>query len=348
MSEPPPIPRPPRSVALVLLSAVGDVVHGMPVATSLRRAWPEARIDWVIQESTLPLVAPHPAVSDFRVFRRRSGPAGLRSFLEFRRRHGGRGYDLVLDLQVYFKAGVLTAMLDAPVKLGFDRARSADLNGLFVTHRIPPRPVQHVQDQYFEFLRHLDVPPVAEWEFAFSPEEREAQRAYFRRLERPALAVVLRTTSRERDWLPERYARVLEAAEAELGLTPVLVGSGAEAERAVAREVEERTRAHPVNALADGLRRLAWILDGCALALSPDTGPLHVANAVGTPVVGLYGATDPRVKGPYREEFRDLVVDRFPRGEDEPPTLERRPGGMEQIGVDEVVGRLEEATRRYL
>jgi heptosyltransferase I len=279
--------------------------------------------------------------------------AGLREFLEFRRRVEGRRFDLVVDLQVYLKAGLLTWMLESPVKLGFDRARARDLNGLFVTHRIPPHEPQHVQDQYFEFLEHLGVPVVREWDFAFTAEERAAQDRFFRELDRPALAVVLKTTREGKDWILERYARVLEVAEGDFGLRPVLVGSEAPAERAAAEELCRMTRAEPVNALKNDLRRLAWILDGSALYLGPDTGPLHVADALGTPTVGLYGYTDPTRVGPYREEFRELVVDAWTR-DDEPaadrrtPSMEFRPGRMERITVDDVLEKLELAVDRYV
>ena len=347
-----PLQRPPRRVALVLLSAIGDVVHAMPVATSLRRAWPDCRLTWVIQPTGRELVRPMPDVSEFLTFRRRSGMAGLREFLDFRERVAGRRFDLVVDLQVYLKAGLLTWMLDAPVKLGFDRARSRDLNGLFVTHRIPPHEPQHVQDQYFEFLEHLGVPVVEEWDFAFSPEEREARRRFFSELDGPALAVVLKTTREGKDWILERYARVLEVAREELGLVPVLVGSEAPAERAAAEEVCRRCRVEPVVALRNDLRRLAWILDGSALYLGPDTGPLHVADALGTPTVGLYGYTDPKRVGPYRPEFRELVVDAYTRPDESAseraPSMDFRPGQMERITVEDVLEKLELATERYV
>lgn len=340
-----PLERPPRSVALVLLSAIGDVVHGMPVATSLREAWPEARLDWVIERRIHPLLAPHPDVSDFVLFDRSAGARGL---LDVRRRTRDRRYDLVVDLQVYLKAGLLTALLDGEVKLGFDRGRSRDLNWLFTTHRIPPAPVRHTQDQYLEFLEHLGVEPILEWRFGFDEGERAEQARFFSRFDRPVLAVVLRTTRADKDWSPERYAQVLESAERELGLAPVLVGSGSEAERAVAREVMGLTRSEPVDALADDLRRLAWTLEGAALTLSPDTGPLHVSAAVGTPVVGLYGATDPKRTGPYPEEYRELVVDAFTDPGETEPVHGYRSGRMERIAVEDVLERLETAVRRYV
>lgn len=336
---------PPRSAAVVLLSAIGDVVHGMPVLTSLREAWPEARLDWVVERRIHPLVAPHPDVDEFLLFDR---SAGVRGFLDLWRRTRGRRYDLVLDLQVYLKAGLVTGLLDADVKLGFDRGRARDLNALFTTHRIPPGPVRHTQDQYFEFLDPLGVEPVPEWRFAFGEEERTEQRRFFARFDRPVLAVVVRTTREDKDWPVERYARVLEIAEGDLGLAPVVVGSAAEEERAVARAVMERSGADVTDALANDLRRLAWILEGAALTLSPDTGPLHVSSAVATPVVGLYGATDPKRTGPYREAYRELVVDAFTDPGETEPRHEYRSGRMERITVEAVAARLEEAVRRFV
>jgi heptosyltransferase I len=334
----------PRSIAMVLLSAIGDVVHGMPVATSLKRAWPDASLTWVIQPAALRLVEPHPDVDDFLVFDRSRGVA---AFLDFRRRTRGRRFDLVIDLQVYFKAGVLTGLLRSPRKLGFDRARTRDLNTLFTTERIPARPTQHVQDQYFEFLHHLGVPPVPEWRFELTEDERAAQREFFNGLDRPALAVVLSATDARRGWPPRRYARALEAAESDLGLRPVLVGSRHPRETAVAEAVLAESGARIVDARRDDIRRLAWLLEGSSVVLSPDTGPLHIAAALDRPVVGLYGLTDPRVKGPYHGD-PDLVVDRFPRAPDEPPTMEFRPGGMSRIQVRDVLEKLDLAVRRRL
>jgi len=336
-------PDTPRSVAIVLLSAIGDVVHGMPIATSLKRAWPGAWITWVIQPVAHALVEPHPDVDDYVVFDR---ARGLRGFRDFRAAVAGRRFDLVVDLQVYLKAGLLTRVLDSPRKLGFDCRRARDLNWAFTTERIPPRAPQHVQDQYFEFLDYLGVPVVREWNFAFSQAEQAARREFFAELDRPVLAVVVGTTRPGKNWLPERYARVLEAAEADLGLRTVIVGSENPAETAATRQVLELTRARPLVALRDDLRRLAWLLDGSTLLLSPDTGPLHIASALETPVIGLYGYTDPKRVGPYRTP-RELVVDRYSRPGETVPSPEFRSGNMERIEVRDVLEKLELGVRRY-
>src|SRR5690606_29168565 len=111
---------------------------------------------------------------------------GVRALLDVRRALAGRSFDVVLDLQVYIKAGLVTALTSAPLKLGFDRARARDLNWIFTNRRIPPRAPAHVQDQYFEFLAELGVEPEpVAWNLGPWPEERERQRELLRDFPRP-------------------------------------------------------------------------------------------------------------------------------------------------------------------
>ena len=344
-----PFREPPRSVLIVMLSALGDAVHVLPVANALKRAWPESRISWVIQPVSLALVRGHPAVDELIPFHRRRGASAWRSYAELRAAFRGRDFDLALALQVYFKAGLIAALAPARVKLGFDRARARDLNWLFSTHRIPPRPVGHVQDQYFEFLEYLDVDasPV-EWRIELSDAERADQRAFFTALDRPACAVVVATSKPGKNWPPSRYARVLEHLDTEHGMQPILVGGPGPAERTVAAGILQATKARVIDALGDDVRRLVWLLAGSRLVISPDTGPLHLARALGVPVVGLYGYTNPKRYGPYRR-FTDLVVDGYARfeGEDYPCSMEYRDEGMERVTVEAVMEKVALARTRY-
>jgi heptosyltransferase I len=336
----------PRNIAIVMLSALGDAVHVLPVVNALKRAWPSSRITWIIQQMPHKLVAGHPAVDEFIIFHRRRGTKGLRSFKELRTELEGRHFDLVLNLQVYLKAGIITGLIDADVKLGFDRARARDLNWLFTTHRIPARPVGHVQDQYFEFIEHLGIDPrPVEWRIGVTPAERAAQREFFDSLSGPAIAVVVGTSKAEKNWSPSRYAEALDRIHAELGLVPVLVGGPSPVERTAADAMMSLTRAPVVDALGDDIRRLIWLLDGSRIVLSPDTGPLHVANALGKPVVGLYGYTNPLRYGPYGREM-DAVVDGYAvePGENYRASMDYRADGMARVTVDAVV----EAVRRTI
>jgi len=333
-------------VCIVMMSAVGDAVHVLPVLNALKRRQPQGHVTWVLQPGPASLVRGHPAVGDILVFERSRGLAG---FSRIRAELARRPFDLVLDFQVYLKAGLVTAFTRAPIKLGFDRARARDLNWLFTTHRIPPHAGggQHVQDQYFEFLDALGVDPnPVEWGLGPWPEERGWQRDFFRRFDRPVAAVVVATSNPKKDWLPERWAEVTEALYRDFGLQPVLVGGDTPRERHAAEVITGHTQ-HAISALGSGLRNLVSILDGSALVLSPDTGPLHMSVALDRPVISLMGFTNPKRTGPYRK-FHDLIVDAYgDPGEEYPLSMETRPGRMTRITVRDVLEKVEVWKGRY-
>lgn len=332
-------------VCIVMMSAVGDTVHVLPVINALKRHAPASRVTWVLQPGPASLVRGHPAVDDVVLFDR---ARGLGAFAGVRRELAGRRFDVVIDLQVYFKAGLVTSFTNAPVKLGFDRARARDANWLFTTHRIPPHEPQHVQDQYLEFLAELGVPAgEPSWNLGPWEHERAAQSAFRASLGRPAAAIVVATSKPQKDWLPERWADVANSLYYDFGLQPVLVGGRSPRETAAERRIVERARAPMRSELGSGLRALVGILDASALVLSPDTGPLHMAVALGRPVVSLMGYTNPKRTGPYRR-FGDLVVDAYGEpGENYPVTMENRLDRMPRITVRDVLDRVERWRSAY-
>ena len=332
-------------IAIVMMSAAGDAVHTLPVVNALKRHNPSAHITWILQPAPATLVQGHRAVDEIVLFDR---SRGWRAFADIRRTLATLAFDLVIALQVYFKAGIVTSFARAPVKLGFDRARARDLNWIFTNRKIPAHPNQHVQDQYFEFLRALGVShePV-EWHLGPWPEERTWQRDFFAPLERPVAAMVVATSKPEKDWVPERWAEVSDALWHDFGLQPVLVGGRSDRELRAERVIMERARQKPKSALGSGLRRLVSILDGSALVLAPDTGPLHMAVALERPVISLMGYTNPKRTGPYRR-FHDLIVDAYgDPGENYPIDMENRRGRMERIQVRDVLDRVERWKSRY-
>ena len=330
--------RAPR-IGIVMMSAVGDAVHVLPLLTALRAHRPDARITWVLQPGAAALVRGHRCVDEIVEFDR---ARGWRAYPAVRSRLADRPFDVVLALQVYFKAGIVTSFTRSPVKLGFDRARARDANWLFTTDRIPAREGQHVQDQYFEFLDALGVryEPV-EWGLGPWPEEREWQREFFAGIDRPAAAIVVATSKAEKDWMPERWAEVCDALWERHGLQPVLVGGRSARELHAEQVIMATARHKPVSALGSGLRKLVAIMDGSALVLSPDTGPLHMSVALDRPVVSLIGYSNPKRVGPYRK-FRDLMIDAYGEpGEDYPISMENRLDRMPRITVDDVLAKVE-------
>lgn len=327
--------------AIVMMSAVGDSVHVLPVLTALKRAKPSMRVTWILQPGPASLMRGHPDVDKIIPFHYGTG---LGAYTNVRRELARREFDLVLALQVSLKAGIVASFTRAPVKLGFDRARARDMNWLFTTHKIPAGPRRHVQDQYFEFLAHLGVPHApATWNLGPWEHEREAQRAFVAKVGRPYAAIVCGTSDADRDWMPDRWAAVCDALDRDYGLQPVLVGGPTERERATAAAIVAQARvSKPLIALGEGgLRGLVSILDASELVLSLDTAPLHMSVALNKPVIALMSQADPKRTGPYGRSM-DLVVNAFAEPGDPPDEVlwMRRRGRMGRISVDDVLERV--------
>jgi heptosyltransferase I len=330
-----------------MMSAVGDAVHVLPVLTALKRHHPTMHVTWVLQPGPATLVRGHHCVDEIILFDRSKGMTG---FMDIRRALAGQRFDLVINLQVYFKAGIITSFTKSPVKLGFDRARARDANWLFTTHRIPPHAMQHVQDQYFEFVEWLGVPhtPVA-WDLGpWNETERAWQREFMSRFDRPIAPIVVATSKPQKDWLPERWAEVSDALYHDFGLQPVLVGARSPREVHAERVILEQTRTKPYSALGQGgLRGLVGIIDASALVLSPDTGPLHMTVALDRPVVSLIGYSNPKRVGPYKK-FGDLMIDAYGEpGEDYPISMENRMDRLPRITVQQVLDKVERWRAAY-
>jgi heptosyltransferase I len=333
-------------LGVVMMSALGDAVHVLPLLDALKRHAPSTHITWVMQPGPAEMVRGHPHVDDAIVFHRNRG---FGAYGEVRREFARRApFDLLLNLQVYFKAGLVTMLAPARVKLGFDRTRARDLNWLFTTHRIPPHAPQHVQDQYLEFLDAIDVPhgePV--WHLGPTREERSQALELVRSAEGPLVGFVVATSKPEKNWLPERYAELATRLRADAGATVVLLGANSPIERAAADAILERTNHQPMDTLGHGLRTLIGLLDVCDVVVSSDTGPFHMCVAMQVPAVGLYGYTNPKRVGPYRR-FTELLVDAYGEpGEDYAVSMEYRRGRMPRITVDAVLAKVQLALRTY-
>lgn len=324
-------------VAVVMMSTVGNAVHTLPVVNSIKAHRPDSRITWIMQPGSAALVQGHRAVDEIVVVDRKRGMA---AFAELRKALADKRFDVALNLQAYFKAGVATRLTGAPVRIGYDRARARDLTWLFSTHRLPPRPRGHVQDEFLEFLEFLGVPVRLEWGL----EPTEAERARYAPLlpdaPGPTVALVVGTTKAEKEWPAERYAALASRIGAELGGRAVLVGGRSEREEAAAAAIRRAASHPPVDLREWDLRRLAYLLTRADVLVSPDTGPLHMGVALRTPTVALMGHTNPKRYGPYRR-YQELLIDAFgDPGEDYPVDAPNRPGRMGRITVEQVMEKV--------
>lgn len=337
-----------RRVCIVLLSGVGDVVHGLPLAWDLKSVDADIEVVWVAEPAPAQVLARHPAVDRVVVYRT---PDGLRGVRDLRRALKGWSADLTLNVQRYFKSVWPTLFSGARRRVAMPPSKTRDGIQIFHTHALADGPWKHTQDIFLDFRWALGVKRNApvRWELSITDAERDDQRAFLRQSgEEPRAGLVVGSANPKKDWPPGRYAELADRLAAEHGYRVLLLGGPSQREREAAADIA-RTASRPVvDCVGDGVRRLMWLIDACDLVVAPDTGPLHIAHALQVPVVGLYGHTNPWRVGPYRH-FRDLVVDRYTEqgAEPDPSGYLPRDDRMDQITVEDVLEKVELARERY-
>ena len=302
-------PNPPRRVLIVLMGAIGDVVRALPLLGRMRRAWPDTHITWAVEPKSSPILELHRWLDDVIIYDRRRAPW---SFVPFLREVRSRKFDLVLDLQRHLKSGIISYATGAPTRIGFDAANTKEFNHLFSTRCIEPQPNMRLKLlQYQAFGDELGLPQ-APIEFGLAPaaSERERALALLQGAPRPLLGVILGSSWPSRIYFPESIARVIrDLAHPSNGaapLFPVLLG-GAD-ETGFAAEVMRAIGELQVLNLAGQttLRDLIGIFSECSAAFGPDSGPMHIAAAVGCPVISLWGSTAAERSAPWG--YADLAI----------------------------------------
>jgi heptosyltransferase I len=291
------------AICLLRLSALGDVTHVVPLVRTLRAARPRASITWVIGKGERRLLEGLEGV-DFLEYDKKSGLAGMRALrraLRERPLPGGR-FDVLLQMQVAARANLLSAFIPAERRVGYDRSRSKDLHGLFVNERIPDRPGIHVLDAIGSFCEPLGLRQTEViWDLPVPEEAREWARAQWPLDTVPTLLISPCSSHTLRNWRPERYAAVADHA-AQRGWRVVMCGGRSQLERDTTDAIVAAMK-HPALDLVgkDTLKQLPALLERGQLLMTPDSGPMHIANAMGTKVLGLHAASNPARSGPYSD-----------------------------------------------
>jgi heptosyltransferase I len=337
----------PRSVCILRLSAIGDTCHVVPIVRTLQQAWPTTQLTWIIGKSEARLLNLIEGV-EFITVEKRSGLAAARGLhRQLRARH----FDVLLHMQLALRASLFAQAVPARIKLGFDRARARELQWLFSNARIAPRTREHVLDSFFGFLEALGIRErLLRWDLPLP----EAARSYATRLipdAQPTLVISPCSSHPRRNWLPARYAAVAEHAANRHGMRVILAGGPSELERQTGAQIERACAVPLINQIGkDTLPELLALLAHARALVTPDSGPAHMATMVGTPVIGLYAATNPARSGPYLSQrwcvnaypeaarvFRGLEPEQLPWTH----KIEE-PAVMELISVADVNARLDE------
>ncbi len=323
---------PPERVCLLRLSAIGDTCHVVPLLRRLRLAWPATHFTWIIGRLEARLMSLMPG-TELIIVDKRADRARRRAFDQELARHS---WDVLLHLQLALRASRIARSVRAPVKLGFDRARARELQWLFTNARIAPRLREHVADSFQGFADALGVPPAP---MDFSLPLTDEAKDYARRLVPDGarvLAVSPCSSHTLRNWSPERYAAVIEAAHRDHGLTTILCGGPSATEAAMAAAITAACRVPLVDQTGkDTLPQMLALLSRATVLLSPDSGPAHMGTAAGIPVIGLYAATNPVRSGPYHSLA--WCVDRY--GDAARRFLKREPGAARLDAEDRAARR---------
>jgi ADP-heptose:LPS heptosyltransferase len=320
-------------ILIVLLGAIGDVTRALPLLQRVRHGYPHARIAWAVEPASSALLRNHPALDEVLVFDR---PKGFSAFLPFLRQIRALRADLTLDLQRHLKSGVISRASGAPIRLGFHRQNSREGNWVFNRHHVPAMP--HFSSKLEQFLRFadwLELPPApVSFGLQLTAAEQQHVDALLNGSRTPFVAAFVGSSCESRLWFVERTAAAVDALAAR-GMATVLVGGPGDVEYAAA--VARAAHAGVTNlAGRTSLRDLIGIFARASAAFGPDSGPMHIAAAAGTPVVSLWGATSAARSAPWGNTD-GVLVGVAPCS---PCYLKRCPIGrvcMESISVDAVV-----------
>ena len=336
-----------QRVCLLRLSAIGDTCHAVAALRAFQAAWPETRFTWIIGKLEAKLMTSILPEVEFITFDKN---ATLGELWRLRKVLRGRRFDLLLDLQLAFRASLVSSLVAAPIKLGFDRPRARELQWWFTNARIAPAAAEHVLDSFMGFARACGIEPGApRWDLTLPAEALDYARSIVVD-GRPTLVISPCSSHRARNWSVERYAAVADYAAAAHGMRVVLAGGRSAIEHQFGAGIAAAARAGVINQIGkDTLPQLLGLLSVSTALLSPDSGPAHMATMVGLPVVGLYAATNPARAGPYYS--RQWCVDKYdaaarnylgkPAAQLPWTTKIERDGVMDLIGVSDVTAKLD-------
>jgi lipopolysaccharide heptosyltransferase II len=294
----------PKKILIVLHGSVGDVTRALPLVSLVRAGFPRARLAWAVEPPSLPLIQGYPAIDEIILFDRRRWWADFAPFLN--RIRAGK-FDLVIDLQRHLKSGFISRWSGAPLRLGFNRRDAKEFNWLFNNRFIPPfgDGISKL-DHYLKFAEFLGLSPApVQWNFSLRADEEAAVNRHLEAVEGDFAALFAGSRWESKRWFPAQIGDCARVIRERHGLGVILLGG--KEEQGAAEEALAQVGIQAANLVGrTTLREAIGIIARAKVAVGPDTGLMHIAAAVGTPVVSLWGATSPRRTGPYG--FEDLVI----------------------------------------
>ncbi|WP_394153142.1 glycosyltransferase family 9 protein [Vibrio maritimus] len=298
--------QPPKSICILRLSALGDVCNTIAAVQAIQSYWPSVSVTWVTGGLEAKLIRDLPGV-DVVVFDKK---AGWRGYTQLWKQLKDQQFDALLHMQYAFRASIATLGIKAKYKLGFDKARSQDLQHLFTNVKVPSPSKLHVLDGLMAFTQRLGVPATSpKWSLDYPAEARSWSEGIISQDSKRNLVIVPAASKGYKNWTAEGYAQVIQHA-VELGWNIILGGSPAQIEIELGEQIERLCPNLVTNLIGQtDIMQMLALIDRADLVLAPDTGPTHMANAIATPVIGLYAHHNPLRTGPYN--YQKYVVSAY-------------------------------------
>ena len=287
---------PPKSICILRLSAIGDVTHMVPVVRTIQKYWPNTELTWIIGKNEASLVNDIPNI-EFVEFDKSKN---FNSFNNIFRKMKSRKFDALLCAQVSFRANIICALIPASLKLGYDKSRSKNFHSFFINQCIKVTPQQHTLDSFFSFIEYLGLKNrEMNWGYNIPKEAHEFANQH---LARDRFRIIISPCSSHplRNWGEKHCAAVADYANQSLGAQVILCGGSSAREKRVGLNIERHMQTKALNLIGkDTLKKFLALLQRVDVLISPDSGPAHMATGLGTPVIGLYAASNPKRSGPY-------------------------------------------------
>jgi heptosyltransferase-1 len=301
-----------ENILIVKLSAIGDVIHALPVAYALKQTYPEARITWVVEKAAYDLLTNNPYIDEIIIFDKpkfKTIKGLLSNGYKLSQQLKSHNFDLAIDLQGLFKSAAISYLSGAPKRLVYCNAR--ELSDKISQPICGDHQHGHVVDRYLDVARHLGC-KIDEVVFPMNITEVEAQKAESLanhaglKLENPYVVLAPGTNWPSKCWPTIHFAKLADKLY-DNNIIPVIIGGPGD--NRLAQEIIENTKIPPIDLTGKtSLKQLAYIIKKSQAFVGGDTGPMHLAVAVGTRIVTLFGPTDPERNGPYGDKHTVLLA----------------------------------------
>lgn len=340
-------------ILIIKLSAIGDVVHTIPLVEVLRSNYPELKIDWCIDREAYSIVEDNPNLNTVIISNRNQWKKDLIHPLEwpemikgiycFIRKLYKERYDIIIDFQGLLKSGIIAGICKSKRKVGLGKAR--EFGWLFVDKVIPVNYNQHAIDRYLQVAEYLGCSSLDwNWKIYISEKERKEVDAMISQINRDNLPIVaINTCARWKTklWPTEKFSKLTKML-INAGCRPVFLGGIRD--RKIIDSILDGIKGGVNLAGAVSLKQLAYFYSLSDVVVSVDTGPMHIAVMAGAKVVALFGPTDPKRTGPYGRGH-NIIKSTLPCS----PCFKRvceHVNCMKEIKVDKVMDSVEKIMRR--